>query len=165
MFSPTQFHILYTVQSQNYRWQNRKEYKGKTNWAQSALARLLWLLYRLGSTHSPHMYPTPGRACWLGMGAVGGCARAEPSARHINMLHVQYCRLYIYVHCTINTHSYTVCVCTVVYVEATPHSIFTKCRSVWCRKYNAGLCTYFTNIKFLQGRTIWRKIYKILTYF
>ena len=26
---------------QNYRWQNRKEYKGKTNWAQSALARLL----------------------------------------------------------------------------------------------------------------------------
>ena len=55
------------------RWQNRKEYKGKTSWAQSALARLLWLLYRPCSTHRPHIYPTPGRA-W-GMWVVGGCAR------------------------------------------------------------------------------------------
>ena len=59
---------------EHFRWQNREEYKGKTNWAQSALARLLWLLYQPGSTHRPHMYPTPGRA-W-GMGVVRGCARA-----------------------------------------------------------------------------------------
>ena len=52
---------------------NRKEYKGRTNCAHSALARLLWLLYRPGSTQRPHMYPTPGRV-W-GMGVVGGCAR------------------------------------------------------------------------------------------
>ena len=57
--------------------QNRKEYKGKTNLAQSALGSLLWPLYRPGSTHRPHMYPTPGWA-W-GMGVVGGCARAVPS--------------------------------------------------------------------------------------
>ena len=51
---------------QNYRWQNKKEYKGKTNWAQSALARAvparpppwlhsytIWLLYQPGGTHRP----------------------------------------------------------------------------------------------------------------
>ena len=59
---------------QNYRRQNRKEYKGKRNLAQSALVCLLWLLYRPRSTHRPHMYPMPGQA-W-GMGVVGGCARA-----------------------------------------------------------------------------------------
>ena len=62
---------------QNYRWQNRKEYDGKMNSAQYALARLFWLLYWAGSTHRPHMYPTPGRA-WV-MGVVGGCARAVPA--------------------------------------------------------------------------------------
>ena len=35
--------VLYT---QNYRWQNRKEYKGKTNPVQSALARLLQVYLR-----------------------------------------------------------------------------------------------------------------------
>ena len=44
------------------------------NWAQSALAPLLWLLYWPSSTHRPQMYPMPGRA-WV-MGLVGGCARA-----------------------------------------------------------------------------------------
>ena len=63
--------------TQNYRCQNRKEYKGKTNSAQSALPHLLWLLYWPGSTHIPHMYPTPGWA-W-GMGVVRGCARAVPA--------------------------------------------------------------------------------------
>ena len=53
------------VPPQNYRWQNRKEYKGKTNAAQSALARLLWLLYRPGTTHRPHLYPTHGEWGWL----------------------------------------------------------------------------------------------------
>ena len=65
------------IHTQNYRRQNRKEYKGKTNLAQSELARLLWLLYRPSSTHRPHVYPTRGRA-W-GMGLVRGCARAVPS--------------------------------------------------------------------------------------
>ena len=51
-----------TSQPQNYRWQNRKEYKEKTNSAQSVLAGLFWLLYWPGSTHRPHMDPTPGRA-------------------------------------------------------------------------------------------------------
>ena len=38
------------------------------------LAHLLDLLYRPISTHSPHIYPTPG---WVwGMGVVGECARA-----------------------------------------------------------------------------------------
>ena len=55
-----------------------KSIKGRwIHLAQSALARLLWLLYRPGSTHRPHMYPTPGRA-W-GIGVVGGCARAVPA--------------------------------------------------------------------------------------
>ena len=72
--------ILSDLRPQNYWWQNRKEYKGKTNLAQSVLACLLWLLYRLGSTHRPHMYPMPGRV-W-GMGVVRGCARAVPAQPH-----------------------------------------------------------------------------------
>ena len=57
--------------------QKRVYCKGKTNWAQSVLVRLLWLLYLPCSTHRPHMYPTPG---WVwGMGVVGGCARAVPA--------------------------------------------------------------------------------------
>ena len=36
------------------------------NWAQSALVCLLWLLYWSGSTHRPHMYPTPaGLGDWV----------------------------------------------------------------------------------------------------
>ena len=56
------------MRPENYRWQNIKEYKGKMNSAQSALVRLLWLLYRPGSNHNPHMYPTPSRAWGMGGG-------------------------------------------------------------------------------------------------
>ena len=66
--------------AKNYRWQNIKDYKGKTNSAQSVLANLLWLLYQpgtAGSTHRPHMYPTPGRAWEIGV--VWGCAKAVPA--------------------------------------------------------------------------------------
>ena len=49
------------------------------NSAQSALGRLLWLLYRPSITHRLHMYPTPGWS-W-GMGVVRGCARAVPARR------------------------------------------------------------------------------------
>ena len=46
------------IEPQNYRWQNRKEYKGKTNsapgppppWLHSYI---IWLLYRPGGTHRP----------------------------------------------------------------------------------------------------------------
>ena len=55
--------------TQNYRWQHRKEYKGKTNWAQSALARLLWLLYKPSSTHRPNTYVPHA---WLGVGNWAG---------------------------------------------------------------------------------------------
>ena len=54
-----------TTNPQNYRWQNIKEYKGKTNWAQSALACLLWLLYRPGRLTDHTCTPRPaGRGEW-----------------------------------------------------------------------------------------------------
>ena len=76
------------VRPQNYRCQNRKEYKGKMNWAQSALVLLLWLLYWPCSTNRPHMYPT-----W-GMGVVGGCTRAvlaKPPSPLTPLLHNLHC--------------------------------------------------------------------------
>ena len=78
-----QFTLMYIMYKtlctpQNYRGQKRKEFKEKTNLAQSALAPLLWLLYRPGTTQRPHMYPMPGRAG--GMGVVKGCARAVLSS-------------------------------------------------------------------------------------
>ena len=60
------YYIIHThtyLQSQNNRWQNRKEYKGKTNWAQSLLVFTLAVVparQHPQSTYVPHAQPVVG---------------------------------------------------------------------------------------------------------
>ena len=60
------YYIIHThtyLQLQNNRWQNRKEYKGKTNWAQSLLVFTLAVVparQHPQSTYVPHAQPVVG---------------------------------------------------------------------------------------------------------
>ena len=63
---------------QNYRWQNKKEYKGKTNWAQSALARAV------PARPPPDSTPTQSGCC---------TSPAAPTDHHpfVSISHLRQC--------------------------------------------------------------------------
>ena len=82
----------------NYKWQNGKECKGKTIYAQCALAQRVrqnfWAEGRLTSSPPPpslHPLAQPQTTpIGLGIGRVGGCARGCRGGREGELVNLQY---------------------------------------------------------------------------